>query len=246
MAAGDRRRHTATGGALMPLLPSPRHTAADLRVWTDREQVDAVLARAPVMRRRQDAALATLARFAAAAPCYISVSWGKDSTVVAHLAWLLWRSGGPRLPLAYGYTPSRVPNPEAPQVADAFAAGWPGLDYLPIEFGADEPGSFGARMAGRTGTGRYVSGVRAAESARRRLSARAHGTATASACRPILRWSTAEVWAYLHRHSLPVHPAYGMTEGGAWDRDLIRVHSLGRSLGEGSEEWERRYYPGSS
>jgi phosphoadenosine phosphosulfate reductase len=237
MAAGDRARYETAW--LMPLLSSPRHTAADLAVWAERERVDAVLAHTPVMDRRETRALAVLARSAAAGPCYVSVSWGKDSTCVAHLAWLLAQRGGPVLPLAYARTTIGIPDPEAPQLADAFAACWPGLPYRVVPVGAGGLPELHTVM----GCGRYVSGVRAAESGRRRLSARVHGVATARACRPLLRWSAGEVFAYLHRHGLPVHPAYGMSEGGAWDRDLLRVHSLGAGLGAGSEEWERRYYP---
>lgn len=52
------------------------------------------------------------------------------------------------------------------------------------------------------------------------------------------------MFAYLHRFDLPVHPAYAMSRGGLWDRDRIRVASLGGRRGEGMgrAEWERAYY----
>lgn len=73
---------------------------------------------------------------------------------------------------------------------------------------------------------------------------RIHGVATSRTCRPIGWWSSADVWAYLARHDLPVHPAYAMTLGGRLERDRIRVHSIGGEDGAsfGRVEWEDRYY----
>ena len=53
-----------------------------------------------------------------------------------------------------------------------------------------------------------------------------------------------ETFGYLAAHDLPVHPAYAMLGGGRWERDRIRVASLGgrRGDGIGRAEWEREYY----
>jgi hypothetical protein len=58
-------------------------------------------------------------------------------------------------------------------------------------------------------------------------------------------WSTAEVFAYMHLHDLPVHPAYAQTGNGAWQREHLWVGSLGghRGSGHGRTEWEELYYP---
>ena len=70
------------------------------------------------------------------------------------------------------------------------------------------------------------------------------GESSPNTCAPIGWWTARDVFAYLHLHGLPVHPAYAMTRGGLWPRDRIRVASLGgqRGRGAGREEWERLYY----
>ena len=88
---------------------------------------------------------------------------------------------------------------------------------------------------------RRITGVRAAESQVRALSAATHGVSTETSCRPILRWSTSDVFAYLALHDLPVHPAYAQSMGGLWDREHLRVAPLGghEGSGHGRAEWEQ-------
>lgn len=133
-------------------------------------------------------------------------------------------------------------------VRDAYLSGWP-MPYTEVVF---EPvvcadgyvratGKYRA-LADAMGEHR-ITGVRAAESGQRAMSARVHGVSTATTCRPILRWPTADVFAYLARFDLPVHPAYAMTMGGRWDRERIRVAPLFGERGLFRREWEEHYYP---
>jgi len=94
------------------------------------------------------------------------------------------------------------------------------------------------------GASRSIHGVRAAESGERSLSAAVHGVATNRTCRPILRWTGPEVFAFLEQAELPVHPSYAMLGGGRWNRDRIRVGTLCgvRGGGIGRAEWEQEYY----
>jgi hypothetical protein len=52
------------------------------------------------------------------------------------------------------------------------------------------------------------------------------------------------VFAYLAHHRLPVHPAYACGIAAGWERERLRVSSLGhsRATWRGRVEWERRYY----
>lgn len=239
------------------LIPSPRHTAADLREWARLDRMDAVLSRQPSLARREARALAAIEEFAAAGPCYVGTSWGKDSVVVAHLA----RRVDPAIPLVWVRV-EPIENPDCAAVRDAFLAAHPGA-YDEIATRCTWDGSRWVRPATRhhhsagaqtSGAGfelaaerygdRYVSGVRGEESSGRTMRMRSHGVATARTCAPIGWWSGADVFAYLHRHSLPVHPAYAMTHGGVLDRARVRVASLGgeRGTGKGRREWERAYY----
>ena len=71
------------------------------------------------------------------------------------------------------------------------------------------------------------------------------GHSTERTCAPLGWWSAADVWAYSHARSLPIHPAYAMGLSAGWERDRIRVAFLGMrvALGPGTREWECRYYP---
>jgi len=222
------------------LLPSRSHTAADLAAWDAAEQTDALHARIRDLPGMAARARRSVEEFAAAGGCYLSTSWGKDSVVVAHLA------HGLGLPLLHLHTthPGRRPDPDSALVRDIYLRDHPAR-Y--VELWVPDPVSDQLALIPTVlpGFGRRVTGVRAAESGVRDTSARVHGVATARTCRPILRWSTADVFAYLYVHGLPVHPAYAMTGGGAWPRDTVRVHHLGTSLGamQGRQAWEDRYYP---
>lgn len=99
--------------------------------------------------------------------------------------------------------------------------------------------------------GREAAERAAAESGARRRHMLVHGVETRRTCSPIVRWSTADVWAYLYQRGLPVHPAYAMSYGGHLDRDWLRVSPLAGERaaecyedgsGFGRLEWERRYY----
>lgn len=224
------------------LIDSPRITPADRAVWARHEFYDRIAARDPRWPVREERARRVIADFLARGPAFVGVSWGKDSVVVAHLAIQV----DPGIPLRRMVrdrpVPGRPENPDCDRVEEAFLDRFPHVDYEVYPVRADVLDRL-AVMDRELG-GRHISGVRAEESTERRISAAVHGDATARACRPILRWSTADVFAYLYRHELPVHPAYAMTGGGAWSRERIRVHELGGDHGRGAGrwEWERLYY----
>lgn len=217
------------------------------------------------VRARFALALDAIEAFAAKGPCYVGVSWGKDSTVVAHLAWRLAVERGVRLPLAW-VRREPIDNPECYLVRDAFLARFPEVaeHEIRIDCAYDpahpecwwvagdprrspdaRPKQQGfARVAAMFGD-RYVSGVRGAESGDRKKRMRSSGVATDRTCAPIGWWPTTDVFAYLRAYDLPVHPAYAMTMGGVYPRDRLRVGGIGshHGRGHGRAEWEARYYP---
>lgn len=224
------------------LIRVPRLTVADLATWATHERTDAVNAERWRSKLETMAAQATeaIAAWHRDGPGYAGVSWGKDSVVVAHLI----VRAGLDVPLVWVRVDG-VENPYSPLVRDAFLARWP-VRYEEIEApaGAHRTSAEGFRIAAERFGDRYVSGVRAEESRARRVSLATHGIDTGRACRPIARWSTAQVFAYSQAHGLPLHPAYAMTMGGMLPREHLRVAALGgeRGRGHGREEWERRYY----
>jgi phosphoadenosine phosphosulfate reductase len=91
---------------------------------------------------------------------------------------------------------------------------------------------------------RHISGVRAKESAVRKLRMMRWGENTEKTCAPIGLWTTDDVFAYLVKYDLPVHPNYAMLGGGRWNRKIIRVAEIGDIHGteRGRAEWEKEYY----
>ena len=198
-------------------------------------------------------------------PCYAGVSWGKDSLVVAHLAWRLMRERGVVIPLVWGRV-EPIGNPDCEAVRDAFLSTHPGLPYhetsawcVPHHQPDDEKGivhDYGWTARGTleealskahvlVGSDRYVSGIRGAESGQRKARMRAHGVSTEKTCAPLGYWTARTVFAYLHHYDLPVHPAYAcMGNGVLWERERLRVSVLGRVSGQGHGrwDWEWRYY----
>jgi len=239
----------------MTLLASSRHTAADLRRWVELERQDATVARSTKMAALEHGALVALRDFARAGPCYASVSWGKDSVVLAHLAWRL-RADGLSIPLAW-FPAGSLENPDNVRVRDAFLEMHPGVEYREVDAGPATPerargggdGHDGAQeefeAAAKKLGWRYASGVRGEESTARALRMRRYGLATERTCAPLGWWRSEHVFAYLFAHGLPVHPAYACLMDGQLDRGEVRVATIGgrRGVGRGRREWERRYYP---
>jgi len=234
------------------LIRVPEQTERDLAIWAIRERADALNAQRTKFRVRAREAMAEIGSFAAGGPCYAGVSWGKDSTVLASLVVRLRRTTGVTIPLVWVVARPRE-NPHCALVRDAFFAVAGDHPYEEIESWCEQTDTGwsalgtlerGFARAAETHGVRYVSGIRGDESAQRAKRMARYGVATQRTCAPIGRWSAQDVWAYLHAHDLPVHPAYAMSMGGLIDRDRIRVATLGgrRGDGWGRATWEWRYY----
>lgn len=233
------------------LISSPRHTREDLRVWADHERMDKRLFAAGGTKALEGTAVKALCEFFMAGAGYISVSWGKDSVVVADLAARVYDEIGS--PPVVWFPAGAIENPDCILVRDAFLA-MHDVDYHEVEAALSRDHSDGSighdgaqvefeRAAKRFGR-RYVSGVRAEESSTRRMTMGTHGLVSSNSCRPIGHWNHHQVFAYLAGRDLPVHPAYACTMGGAIDRGVIRVSTIGGERGRrfGRAEWERFYY----
>ena len=233
----------------MALIPSARHSPEDLRHWHRLEAIDRRLAGSTTLTRKTMQALDDIAAFFEAGPCYASTSWGKESTVLVHLV----ASLGLDIPIVSMRWP-QVDNPDSALVRDAMLDRFPHLDYRefsePVawdEKAGDWLGPSGLdyfRPVREAMGDRRISGIRADESRARKMRLKRWGIATAHTCAPLSRWTGPDVFAYLARHDLPVHPAYACTWGGTLDRERVRVDVLGGVTGTGRDrvEWERRYY----
>ncbi len=235
----------------MSILHHPLHTARDLARWREWERQDAVWARLPRMDDLEARALDDMARFCLAGPCWVGTSWGKESIIVAHLAWRIEEGGGPRIPVIWQRAHPNT-SPDCDRVRDAFLSRFP-VDYREhaIECPVLPDGSWGIDEgydphwhALHRWCPRHILGLRAEENGMRKRRMLRYGTVTPNTCAPIGFWKAADVYAYLYRHDLPIHPAYAMCAGGMYPRDRLRVAALGGEpgTGMGRTEWEARYY----
>jgi phosphoadenosine phosphosulfate reductase len=232
------------------LIPSHRHTAADLRLWAEYERADVAHAQSPAFRAKYDAAAEAVSAFAIAKPCYCAVSWGKDSVVLAHLVSSYNNRHGDHFSVPFVWVTVGELDAGCRDVRDAFFALWP-QPYceLAVEPGVrTDKGTKGKRVGFREAERRFgkrrLIGIRADESSGRRISARHWGVESLRACRPLLWWTAQDVFACLAFFGLPVHPNYAMLGGGRWEREHLRTAPLGGLRGEqfGRTEWEREYY----
>jgi phosphoadenosine phosphosulfate reductase len=231
------------------LIQSSRHTDADVKRWKELERFDAILAKSDVLLQAEDRAGDVLNRFADEGPCYCGVSWGKDSVVVAHLV----RRVRPEIPLVW-IRVDPIANPDCYDVRDVFLTMFPGPYYEIVrqcridfegEIHAKGTLESGFKEACKiAGADRHVSGVRGQESKQRLLRMARWGESTTNTCAPIGWWKGNDVFAYLHKYGLPVHPAYAASMNGTLDRSRIRVASLWceRGKGTGRQNWEELYY----
>lgn len=228
------------------LLPSDRHTQADLDYWRDMEEADQIHGQR--LQPKADAAIKIMREFARQ-PCYVATSWGKDSVVLSHLLVL----SGLQLPLVNIWQEGPKHDPDVARVRDAFLSRFQ-CDYRELHVSRQEREQRDTthdpaldigikRAAELLGTRRYIGGTRAAESGARTLRAR-RGIVVGCGCAPLSWWSDADVFGWLATYDLPVHPAYAMMGGGRWDRARIRVSIIGGAKGTqfGRREWEREYY----
>ncbi|MEQ8767230.1 MAG: phosphoadenosine phosphosulfate reductase family protein [Planctomycetota bacterium] len=227
----------------MPLIRSHRLTSEDLAAWEEASRGD--LLHAASLGPKIERAMDELERFVADGPCYVSVSWGKDSVVVADLA----MRAGVHAPLVWVRT-DPIANPECLPVRDAFLALHPGARYheIRVEFdryerGAAASGGF-TLAAEMVGASRYVTGIRSDESNDRARRHRIWGHSSPGTCAPISLWSALDVFAYLALYDLPIAAVYAMTMGGRLSRERLRVSALmtQRGDGMGKRDWEERYF----
>lgn len=233
------------------LISSDRHTPQDTAAWERLERYDHRLY--PAAEAKAEHAIEVIRRFADAGDCYLSTSWGKDSTVLVDLA----GRAGVNIPIVSlvidGYE-----LPGTTQVRDMMRERHPHLDYhelvLPpqpnrwwdtttvkrTKYDAD----IGWRLIEKRFGPRHITGIRAEESRIRTLVQHRFGDATERTARPIGTWAATDIFAYLAGHNLPVHPAYAMSHGGTLDRRWLRVHALGGVTGadKGRADWEESYF----
>lgn len=231
------------------LIASSRHTEEDLSAW--RLFADGAMAHSQTKRFRERVRRASeaLTSFVGSGRCYAGVSWGKDSTALAHLV----ATTAPDVPLVWVRVEPDF-NPDCLLVRNAFRATHSRFTYDEIvvarsgEYRAHGTLDAGMRVAARRYGARYLSGVRGEESGVRLRRMQTWSESSPNACAPIGWWNSLDVFAYLVSRYLPIHPAYACTMGWLLRHGDIRVSPLGGARGSrpgdgwGRAEWEERYY----
>ncbi|WP_162176194.1 phosphoadenosine phosphosulfate reductase family protein [Bifidobacterium actinocoloniiforme] len=237
-------------------------TPADLEVWRGYGRYDQAIG--ALMEPLERKAIQEIRKFHELHPdCITNVSWGKDSVVVAHLTWM----ADPAIPIiwvpAVREDGTCYETEPSFQVRDAFLRAHPGCVYaerpgLPRNPRRGEPGwedymrhvkERHQDMLGEQIHDPHITGVRADESAMRRMSIRSRGLSSTKTCRPIGRWSAEQVFAYLAARDLPVHGAYAASYGGHLDRRWLRVHAIRSAISTSAThyhdiaQWEDDYFP---
>lgn len=233
------------------MIKSFRHKLVDIDLWKALEETD----RLCNIDRREAEAINAICEFIVRVPnCYVGTSWGKDSIVVAHLLWCIDKS----IPLHHMCPTNR--SKDCDLVRDAYFYRFPGQSYsetivdysgvdrrnMPhqqLDKETDRIWNKAIRDHAKDYDG-HILGIRAEESMGRNIRMMRWGLNSPHASAPIGRWSTADVFAYLAKYDLPVHPAYACLGGGRWERDRLRVAEIGdtHGTGGGRREWEEEYY----
>ena len=239
------------------LIQSSRHSIQDLALWQEYALADACNAKSAKLEAKERTAIESIESFVAKYPdCTASTSWGKDSVVLCHL---LWRSAR-QVPLMH-LRPTNH-NPDCDLVRDVYLERFSHGQYdeVPVDYSSVDRTrltaseidkatdyiwyeSIKAYNQGR----RYLLGVRADESTARKIRMLSYGVESKVSLLPIGYWKTSDVFAYLSKYDLPIHPAYACLGGGRWDRMHLRVAEIGDTNGSGMgrTEWESEYYPES-
>lgn len=229
------------------LIGSQKHSRRDLEIWNEWREAFAIHSQSPGFLRKIDLALSDIGSFTARHECYCGVSWGKDSTVIAHMVAL-----SASVPLCW-IRVEPIKNPECVVVRDVFLKQFPVSDYYEIErWCAWSSGEWhatgtlesGAKECQQRFGRRYILGIRGDESSGRKLRCKTWGAETENTLAPLAWWTVEDVFAYLVRYDLPIHPVYAMNGGGRWHYSQLRTASLGgrRGDGMGRAEWEKEYY----
>lgn len=224
------------------LIECNRHTKEDLELWKEYEEIDLLNYKLNNVERKEKEAIRIIKEFK---PDYASISWGKDSTVLAHLC---YRSGL-NIPFVWVVVEDIV-NFYCFNVRDKFLKQFEDIIYDEIHIDRWFDGQFwralgtlekGFKQACEKFGKRYVSGIRAEEAPLRKIVMKIYGDQTENTCRPLGWWRTSDIFAYLKHYNLPVHSNYGMLGGGRYKRDDRRVASF-TIKGYDKTLWDKEYY----
>jgi phosphoadenosine phosphosulfate reductase len=221
-------------------------------IWEEFLYFDIEHSKTELFKRHENIALSIIKEFIQSGKRYfVAVSWGKDSVVLADMFHRL----GAKCKYIYIRNLAREPEGNI-MVRDKFL-GSHDIDYKEIAYNysfADD--SYFDRNGNprkwqhilrdlQKEYGCHVTGIRYDESAKRKRRYIFMGIETENSFAPFRYFTVRDIFAYLYKYDLPIHPNYAMLGGGRWDKYRIRVAAVGNKEGDGMgrTEWEQEYYP---
>lgn len=230
-------------------------TKADMARWIEYERADRIQAR-QIKAEIQKTKKRIETYLKRGDPCYVSISWGKDSVMLAHMVETVCKENNLPLPPLIYLREMPMDNPYNLTIKDLFMAK---SDYEYIEIAIDYGrAGFAPYLDSRGNSrlfkrkaketrkhfGKAIMGIRREESLTRKIRFARWGLETGTSFCPLDRWHNRDVFAYLSLYDLPIHPNYAMTQGGLYRREDLRVDCLMGSQGTafGRSEWEKLYY----
>lgn len=233
------------------LISCDRHTKKDLVHWEMWKLIDKANSLSEGFNKRCEETIKKLKAYFRQNPqCYVGVSWGKDSVVLAHMIFNHIKKD----PLHIYIRMLDNENPYSGTVRDLFINQYP-INYEEISYSYQQSDASWFKNGKpdrwyqiiddlKKKYGAHVTGIRKDESAKRKIRFICYGRQTVNSFSPFDNFTVSDIFAYLYKFNLPIHPNYAMTSGGLWERNRIRVASIGNREGDGMGrlEWEKQYY----
>jgi phosphoadenosine phosphosulfate reductase len=221
------------------LIITDKHTKEDLELWKEYEEADKIYYDSHDMAEKESKAIEIIKSFN---PDYISISWGKDSVVLAHLCYMAGIYN-------YCHFTHKADAPYYSIVRDFFLKKY-NINYEEIyknidikineffEFHKNNISKIAQQKYGK----KYITGIRIEESGKRKLTLKTYGIISKNRCSPLAFWKNKDIFAYLVKYNLPIHPNYAMLGNGRYKRERIRTGPLFMASQYGNETWEKEYY----
>jgi len=223
------------------LIKCNKHTKEDLELWESYNEADIIYYNMHDMKEKEKRAVDLIKKIN---PDYVSISWGKDSTVLAHLC---YKSGH----FNYVWFRNQYENPYCYMVKDIYIKKYNINNFeifkkVSLENIKNDFINFHSlkchKIAEKKFGKKYMTGIRIEESGIRKVTILKNGIYSNNRSSPIAFWKNEDIFAYLAFYKLPVHPNYAMLGGGRYNRKNIRVGPLTMASQFGQKQWEKEYY----
>jgi phosphoadenosine phosphosulfate reductase len=178
--------------------------------FSDQIAAGRLLARLPQWCRKEAKALADIRDARRLGPGYLALSWGKQSTCLAHMVF----RAEPDIRCVFWKNPTSEILNNFDEVRDAFLARWP-VDYVEFPEGDTDLKGNGDRYLAENGLRVLFMGLAKCESKARRITLKRgdrrniyrYKTGRYRCC-PLADWTDEDIAAYIAKYDIPVLASY--------------------------------------